>query len=51
MIRFAVDERSVDLNGLVASDARSVFKTFLESIVGVGAEGHGICYDEDLFLK
>jgi hypothetical protein len=51
MVRFAIDERSVDLNGLDVADARSAFLTFLEHIRDVGAEGHGICYDEDLFLS
>ena len=51
MVRFAIDERSVDLNGLDVADARSAFLTFLERIREVVAEGHGICYDEDLFLS
>jgi hypothetical protein len=51
MVRFAIDERSLDLNGLEMKTARFAFKEFVERIVEIGTEGHGICYDEDLFYN
>lgn len=51
MVRFAIDDRSVDLNRLDAVEARAAFTTFLERIVQISREGHGICYDEDLFYR
>jgi hypothetical protein len=51
MVRFAIDDCSVDLNRLDAAEARCAFTTFLEFIVQVTNEGHGICYDEDLFCR
>lgn len=49
MVRFTIDEHSVNLSGLKAEDARSAFIAFLECIREVDDEGHGVCYDEDLF--
>src|ERR1700733_7817933 len=49
MVRFAIDERGIDLNGLDLVAASSTFKAFLKCVVEVAS--HGICFDDDLFTN
>ncbi|MGH0275914.1 hypothetical protein NKZ35_25350 [Sinorhizobium meliloti] len=51
MIRFAIDERSLDLNGLGRSQAGESLGSFLWNLGLILEADHGICYDEDLFYN
>jgi hypothetical protein len=51
MVRFAIDECSVDFDGLAVADVRSALRAFLEQITAIQADGHGVCYDEELFCR
>lgn len=48
-IRFVIDERSIDLNGLSASDGLEVIEQILDRIEEVQEDGHSVCFDDELF--
>lgn len=48
-MRFVIDERSIDLNGLNAGAALEVIDVLLDRIDDARDDGHGVCFDEDLF--
>jgi hypothetical protein len=49
IIRFVVDERSIDLNGLNGEAGLEVIQVLLDRIEDARLNGHGVCYDDDLF--
>ena len=49
MMRFAIDERSLILDGMKAELAGSTLRDFLSNVSAVAAAGHRICYDDELF--
>jgi hypothetical protein len=49
MVHFIVDEGSIDLNGLGHEAGLEVVVTLLERIEDAILNGHGVCYDDELF--
>jgi hypothetical protein len=48
-IRFVIDERSINLNGLDETAGLRVIEALLEIIEHAQMTGHGVCFDDDLF--
>lgn len=48
-VRFIVDERSLDLNGIDVPTALEVIETILDRVDDARHDGHGVCYGEELF--
>jgi len=48
-VRFVVDERSIDLNGLTSTDGLEVIESLLERVEDALNEGYGTCFDDELF--
>jgi hypothetical protein len=49
--RFVIDERSIDLNGFVATTGLEVIEALLDLVDDARQDGHGVCFDEDLFAE
>ena len=50
MMRFAIDERSINLNGMSTIEAKGLVENFLLFLDEIIGSRHGVCYDNDLFL-
>jgi hypothetical protein len=48
--RFIIDEKSIDLNGLSSVTSIEIISTLLDLIEDATLSGHGVCYDDDLFI-
>jgi hypothetical protein len=48
-VRFVIDERSIDLNGLTNTDGLEVIERLLERVEDALSDGHGTCFDDELF--
>ncbi len=49
MVRFIIDEQSIDLNGLTNVDGLEIIKKLLDLIEEIILDGHGVCFDDELF--
>jgi hypothetical protein len=48
-VRFVIDERSINLNGLSQTDGEEVIEDLLDLIEDARSDGDEVCYDDELF--